>query len=71
MNEIIEINRISYNNKLFNIFENILQNIKTREIFSPSGLINTVKNGFNGVMGILNERLNAQSANPDLELLKL
>ncbi len=48
-----------------------MQNIKSREIFSPSGLINTVKTGFNGVLDILSDKIRGQSANADIELLKL
>jgi hypothetical protein len=59
------------NNKLYNIFGNIMQNIKNREIFSTSGLINTVKTGFNGVIEILNDKINADASNPDIDLIKL
>ena len=48
-----------------------MQNIKSREIFSTSGLINTVKTGLNGVFEILNDKLNGGSTNTDIELLKL
>jgi hypothetical protein len=67
----LETTQDSSDSKLFNILGNILQNIKSREIFSTNGLIKTVKTGINGFYEILSDKLNAGSTNTDLELIKL